>query len=47
MDTDSALKEYPELFKEYFAKVVPADNKFAALNTAVWSGGSLFMFQKA
>lgn len=40
-DTDSALKEHEELFKEYFGKVVPAsDNKFAALNTAVWSGGS-------
>ncbi|SHE25949.1 Fe-S cluster assembly protein SufB [Actinomyces glycerinitolerans] len=41
LDTDSALKQYPELFKEYFGSVVPAgDNKFAALNTAVWSGGS-------
>jgi len=41
LDTDSALREYPELFKEYFAKVVPyTDNKFAALNSAVWSGGS-------
>lgn len=40
-DTDSALKEHPELFKKYFATVVPpGDNKFAALNTAVWSGGS-------
>ncbi len=41
LDTDSALKEHPELFKEYFGTVVPpADNKFAALNSAVWSGGS-------
>lgn len=41
MDTDSALKEYPEIFREYFGKVVPyTDNKFAALNYAVWSGGS-------
>jgi len=41
MDTDSALKEYPEIFKEYFATVIPpGDNKFAALNSAVWSGGS-------
>ncbi|KRL14251.1 Fe-S cluster assembly protein SufB [Schleiferilactobacillus perolens] len=41
MDTDSALQEYPELFKKYFAKLVkPTDNKFAALNSAVWSGGS-------
>ena len=41
VDTDTALKKYPKLFKEYFGTVVPAgDNKFAALNTAVWSGGS-------
>lgn len=41
LDTDSALKEFPEIFREYFGKVVPYnDNKFAALNTAVWSGGS-------
>ncbi len=40
-DTDSALKEHPELFREYFGTVIPsADNKFAALNSAVWSGGS-------
>ncbi|ERJ13358.1 Fe-S cluster assembly protein SufB [Haloplasma contractile] len=47
MDTDSALREYPELFKEYFAKSVPyTDNKFAALNTAVWSGGSFIYVPK-
>ncbi len=41
LDTDTGLKEYPELFKEYFGKIVPPnDNKFAALNSAVWSGGS-------
>ncbi|MSS83952.1 Fe-S cluster assembly protein SufB [Actinomycetaceae bacterium WB03_NA08] len=41
LDTDTGLKEYPELFEEYFGKSVPAgDNKFAALNTACWSGGS-------
>jgi Fe-S cluster assembly protein SufB len=41
LDTDTALKEQPELFREYFATVIPAgDNKFSALNTAVWSGGS-------
>jgi Fe-S cluster assembly protein SufB len=41
LDTESALKEYPEIFKKYFSKVIPAhDNKFAALNSAVWSGGS-------
>ena len=47
VDTDSALKEYPELFQEYFGSVVPAgDNKFAALNTAVWSGGSFIYVPK-
>ena len=41
LDTDSALREYPEMFNEYFGTLVPpADNKFAALNSAVWSGGS-------
>ncbi|MGO2165501.1 Fe-S cluster assembly protein SufB, partial [Corynebacterium casei] len=41
LDTDTALKEHPELFKEYFGTVIPAgDNKFSALNSAVWSGGS-------
>lgn len=40
-DTDTALKEHPELFRKFFGTVVPpGDNKFAALNTAVWSGGS-------
>ncbi|WP_437193787.1 Fe-S cluster assembly protein SufB [Planctomicrobium sp. SH527] len=40
-DTDSALKLYPEIFREHFAKIIPPeDNKFAALNSAVWSGGS-------
>jgi len=41
LDTDTALREQPELFREYFGSVIPVgDNKFAALNTAVWSGGS-------
>jgi len=41
MDTDTALREHPELFKEYYGTVIPpGDNKFASLNTAVWSGGS-------
>lgn len=41
MDTDTGLREYPEIFKEYFGHSVPSgDNKFAALNTAAWSGGS-------
>ncbi len=41
VDTDTALREYPELMQEYFGTVIPAgDNKFSALNTAVWSGGS-------
>ena len=40
-DMDTALREYPELVKEYFGKLIPPnDNKFAALNSAVWSGGS-------
>ncbi|MBA3314941.1 MAG: Fe-S cluster assembly protein SufB [Planctomycetaceae bacterium] len=40
-DTDGALRDYPELFREHFATVIPSeDNKFAALNSAVWSGGS-------
>ena len=47
MDTDSALREYPDLFKEYFGKVIPyADNKFSALNSAVWSGGSFIYVPK-
>ncbi|GGO24440.1 Fe-S cluster assembly protein SufB [Microbispora rosea subsp. aerata] len=41
VDTDTGLREHEELFKEYFGSVIPVgDNKFAALNTAVWSGGS-------
>jgi Fe-S cluster assembly protein SufB len=41
VDTDTALKEHEEIFKEYFGTVIPVgDNKFAALNTATWSGGS-------
>ncbi len=47
LDTDSALKKYPEMFKEYFAKAIPpADNKLAALNSAVWSGGSFIYIPK-
>ena len=46
-DTDTAVKKYPELVQEYFAKVVPdTDNKYAALNTAVWSGGSFIYVPK-
>ncbi|MBO8156775.1 MAG: Fe-S cluster assembly protein SufB [Bacillaceae bacterium] len=46
-DTDSALKENEDLFKEYFGKLVPpSDNKFAALNSAVWSGGSFIYVPK-
>jgi Fe-S cluster assembly protein SufB len=41
MDMDSGLREYPDLVRRWFGKVIPpADNKFAALNSAVWSGGS-------
>lgn len=47
LDTDSALKQHPELFKKYFGTLVPyTDNKFAALNTAVWSGGSFIYVPK-
>ncbi len=46
-DTDTALRECPELFKKYFGKIVPyTDNKYAALNTAVWSGGSFIYVPK-
>ncbi len=41
LDTDTGLREHPELFREYFGSVIPSgDNKFSALNSAVWSGGS-------
>jgi Fe-S cluster assembly protein SufB len=41
LDMDAGVREYPELVKQYFGTVIPAnDNKFAALNSAVWSGGS-------
>jgi len=47
VDTDTGLREYPELFKEYFGTVIPVgDNKFAALNTSVWSGGSFIYVPK-
>lgn len=47
VDTDTGLREYPEIFEEYFGTVIPAgDNKFAALNTAVWSGGSFVYVPK-
>jgi len=46
-DPDTALKKHPEIFKKYFGTVVPFDdNKFAALNTAVWSGGSFIYVPK-
>ncbi|WP_163536554.1 Fe-S cluster assembly protein SufB [Gracilibacillus sp. YIM 98692] len=46
-DTDTALKEDEEIFKKYFGKVIPSsDNKFAALNSAVWSGGSFIYVPK-
>ena len=47
LDTDTALKTCPELFKKYFNTVVPyGDNKFSALNGAVWSGGSFIYIPK-
>ena len=46
-DTDSGLRDYPEIFKKYFSKLVPpTDNKLAALNSAVWSGGSFVYVPK-
>ena len=47
VDTDTALREHEEMFKEYFASIIPVgDNKFAALNTSVWSGGSFIYVPK-
>ncbi len=47
VDTDTAVQKYPDLVKRYFGTVIPAaDNKFAALNTAVWSGGSFIYVPK-
>ena len=47
LDTDTALKEHEDVFKEYFGSVIPSgDNKFSALNTAVWSGGSFIYVPK-
>ena len=47
LDTDTGLKEHPEIFQEYFGSVIPVgDNKFAALNTATWSGGSFIYVPK-
>ncbi len=47
LDTDSGLREHPELFEEYFGTVIPTgDNKFSALNTSVWSGGSFIYVPK-
>lgn len=46
-DTDSALRDHPDLFREYFGTIIPSsDNKFAALNSAVWSGGSFIYVPK-
>lgn len=46
-DTDSALRDHPDLLREHFGTVIPsADNKFAALNSAVWSGGSFIYVPK-
>lgn len=47
LDTDTALKEQPEIFRRYFGRVIPPeDNKFSALNSAVWSGGSFIYIPK-
>jgi Fe-S cluster assembly protein SufB len=46
-DTDTAVREHPDLLREYFGKIIPpSDNKFAALNSAVWSGGSFIYVPK-
>ena len=46
-DTDSAVREHPDLVREYFGTIIPSsDNKFAALNSAVWSGGSFIYVPK-
>lgn len=46
-DTDSAMRENEDIFRKYFATIIPpADNKFAALNSAVWSGGSFIYVPK-
>ena len=46
-DTDTAVREHPDLLREYFATIIPPnDNKFAALNSAVWSGGSFIYIPK-
>ena len=46
-DTDSALRDHPDLFREYFGTIIPPnDNKFASLNSAVWSGGSFIYVPK-
>ena len=47
LDMDSGLREYPEIIKQYFGTIIPAgDNKFSALNTSVWSGGSFVYVPK-
>ena len=47
LDTDTALKQHPDLFQKYFGRLVPyTDNKFAALNSCVWSGGSFIYVPK-
>ncbi|MGX7828689.1 Fe-S cluster assembly protein SufB [Actinokineospora sp. 24-640] len=47
LDTDTALREHPELFEEYYGSVIPhGDNKFSALNGSVWSGGSFIYVPK-
>ena len=47
MGMDEGLRKYPDLVREYFSSLIPTgDNKFAALNTAVWSGGSFVYVPK-
>ena len=45
LSIEEGLRQYPDLFREYFGTVIPIeDNKFAALNSAVWSGGSFVLY---
>ena len=47
LDTDTGLREHEDIFREHFGSIIPpGDNKFAALNTAVWSGGSFIYIPK-
>ncbi len=44
MSMDEAVKKYPDLVKQYFARVFPPEYKFASLNIALWGGGGVFVY---